>query len=320
MGFQIIWTAYEGTESGYRKLKGKSLEDLYSSLKSRGVAILSSMIIGFPYQDRAQIVKEFDRLMALGPTLTQILIYFAFPGTPFHKQVVAEGRYLPEYQNNPDLRRWDGFAMHFKHPKFEAPELEALQKELYRQDFLQLGPSLVRLMRVWLEGYQNLRNSQKPLLRARAEHLWQEIMTALPGIYPAMLVGPTRKTRAQARQLLCEIRREMGTFPLQERLMGWATLPLATWTWLTSKLRIFQQPALLRIEHRVPPAHHRWKTKSTVMRLQGGFHAKPLQVLAEDLARNTRDLLAFVFPKSFGYNEEFSTRAATQPLAIDQDN
>ena len=43
-------------------------------------------------------------------------------------------------------------------------------------------------------------------------------------------------------------------------------------------------------------------------------------LLAEDLARNARDLLAFVFPKSFGYNEEFSTSAATQPLALDQDD
>ena len=319
MGFGTIWTAYEGTESGYRKLKGTSLEDLYSSLKSRGVALLSSMIIGFPYQDRAQIVKEFDRLMALGPSLTQILIYFAFPGTPFHKQVLAEGRYLPEYQDNPDLRRWDGFSMHFKHANFEAPELEALQKELYRQDFLQLGPSLVRLIRVWMEGYKNLRNSPKPLLRARAERLWQEVIAALPGIYPAMLVGPTRESRAQARRLLYEIRHEMGGLPLRERLIGWATLPLATWTWLTSKLNIFQQPGLLRIEHRVPPLQRRWQAKSSVMRLQGGFHAKPFRVLAEDLSRNASDLLTEIFP-SFASKEDFSTSAATQPLTIDPGN
>jgi len=320
MGFEIIWTAFEGTESGYRKLQGKSLEDLYSSLRSRGVAVLSSMIIGFPYQDRAQIIKEFDHLMALGPSLTQILIYFAFPGTPFHKQVLAEGRYLPEYQHNPDLRRWDGFAMHFKHAQFEAPELEALQKELYRQDFSQLGPSLVRLIRVWLEGYRHLRNSPNPLLRARAQRLWEEAIEALPGLYPAMLLGPTRDTRSEARQLFGEIRQEIGGLSLGQRLTGWGTLLPVTWTWLTSKLRIFQQPALLRIEHRIPPAHRRWKTKSTVMRLQGGFQAKPLQVLAEDLVRNSKDLLAFVLPKSFGHNEEFSTGAATQPLAIDQDN
>jgi len=127
-----------------------------------------------------------------------------------------------------------------------------------------------------------------------------------------MLVGPTRRTRAQARQLLCEILREMGTFPLQERLMGWATLPLATWTWLTFKLNIFQQPGLLRIEHRVSPVQRRWKAKSSVMRLQGGFHADPLRVLAEDLSRNVSDLLTGVFPPSSASSEELSTSAAEQ--------
>ncbi|MEE8348086.1 MAG: B12-binding domain-containing radical SAM protein [Acidobacteriota bacterium] len=319
MGFGIIWTAYEGTESGYQKLQGQSLETLYSSLRSRGVAVLSSMIIGFPYQDRAQILQEFDRLMKLGPALTQILIYFAFPGTPFHKQVLEEERYLPEYQKNPDLRRWDGFAMHFKHPHFEAPELEALQKELYQQDFQRLGPSMVRLVQVWLEGYRTLRTSANPLLRARAERLRQEVIETLPGLYPAMLLGPNRATRAEARQLFNEIRAEIGSLSLGQRLTGWGTLPLVAWTWLASRLRIFQQPALLRIEHRVPPDQCRSKAKSAVMRLQGGFHARPVQVLAEDLARNAKDVLTHFLPKGWGDNEEFSTRAATQPLAVDVD-
>ncbi len=128
------------------------------------------------------------------------------------------------------------------------------------------------------------------------------------------------KARAEARRLSREIRLEMGGLSLGQRLAGWATLLLVSWKWLTSKLRLFQQPALLRIEHRIPPAHRRWKHKSTVMRLQGGLHARPLRVLAEDLARNARDLIAFVFPGSFGDSEEYSTSAATQPLAMDQDD
>ena len=169
MGFDTIWTAFEGEQAGYGKLKGTNLEELYTSLKSRGVALLTSMIIGFPYQDAPGLRKEFDRLMDLSPSMTQILIYFAFPTTPFHAQVVAEDRYLPEYKKEPDLRRWDGFAMHFKHPNFSAPELEGLQKKFYREDFERLGPSIMRLIRVWLEGYKNHRESDIPLLRARAE-------------------------------------------------------------------------------------------------------------------------------------------------------
>jgi len=170
--------------------------------------------------------------------------------------------------------------MHFKHPEFSAPELEALQRELYRQDFLQLGPSLVRLMRIWLQGYKNLRNSPKPLLRARAERQRQEVMAGLPGIYPAMIVGPTPQSRAQARRLFHEICLEMGGLPLRERLKGWATLPLAAWTWLSGK---------------------------------------PFRVLAEDLSRNARDLLTGMFPR-LASKEEFSTSAATQPLTIDPEN
>jgi len=55
------------------------------------------------------------------------------------------------------------------------------------------------------------------------------------------------------------------------------------------------------------------------MRLQGGFHANPLRVLAEDLSRNARDLLTGVFPRSSASSEELSTSAATQPLTIDPD-
>jgi hypothetical protein len=55
MGFDIIWTAFEGTNSGYKKLRGVKLDSLYRGLKSRGIAILSSMIIGFPYQNQQKV-------------------------------------------------------------------------------------------------------------------------------------------------------------------------------------------------------------------------------------------------------------------------
>ncbi len=310
MGFDTVWTAFEGSESGYRKLKGKPLEELYSQLNSRGVSILSSMIIGFPYQNRTQILKEFDRLMSLGPSLTQILIYFAFPGTPFHKQVIAEDRYLPEYRRNPDLRRWDGFSMHFKHPEFRAPELEALQRQFYRQDFKTLGPSIIRLIRVWFEGFKNLQHSESLLLRMRAEQKTSIILDALPAIFPAAVFGPNAKTRGQARQLFYEIRKSLGPIPLITYLRAFATPILAAWTWAAEKLNIFQQPGLLRVEYAGgKPAHFKRPT-SSITRLQGGFHARPWRVFAEDMGRNTRCIFRKVFPSH--QKETLSTSAATR--------
>lgn len=283
MGFETIWTAFEGTSSGYGKLKGKSLDELYASLKSRGINILSSMIIGFPYQDREQIMKEFDYLMKLGPSLYQVLIYFAFPGTPFHQQVLLEGRYLPQYQENPDLRRWDGFAMHFKHPNFTASELEALQKELFRQDYQRLGPSILRLLKVWQEGAETLKNSESLLLRTRAEKLRETVVDSLPAVTPAILFGPTMASRKDALRFFVRVIRNEGGLSLKNAVFSLLSPVLAVWTWLMLRLGLFQQPALLRVEHRSAVM----ETRQEITRIQGGFQASPVRALAEDLVNQT---------------------------------
>jgi len=249
MGFDIIWTAFEGTESNFSKLEGKSLSELYSSLRSRGVALLSSMIIGFPYQNRAKIMEEFRIFTGLRPALWQVLIYFAFPGTPLHRRMLEENRFLPEYRENPDYRTFDGFSMHFIHPHFSASELKGLQRDLYRKSFEILGPSLLQVIRVWFEGYRNLRNSSNRLLNGRAKQMREYVRGAVPALYPAMLFGPNRARRVDARLLFDEIRRETGGLSLKERLLCFVATALSFWTWLATKLNISQQPKLLRTEY-----------------------------------------------------------------------
>jgi hypothetical protein len=140
--------------------------------------------------------------------------------------------------------------MHFKHAHFTPTELEDLQKELYRKCYEVLGPSMVRVLRAWFKGYQNMKDSSKPLLSHRAERMRRYVRKALPGIYPAILFGPNRERRAEARMFLKEIENDLGSLSFKERLQCWGTVPLSFWTWMTEKLGIFQQPRLLRIEHR----------------------------------------------------------------------
>jgi haloalkane dehalogenase len=249
MGFETIWVAFESPSAGYAKMKGRELGALFRDLQSRGIAILSSMIIGFPHQDRAAILSDFELLMSLEPSFTQILIYFAFPGTPFYAQAIAENRYLPQYREHPDYRRWDGFSMHFKHPHLTAPEVEALQRELYRRDFERLGPSLMRVTRVFFNGYMKLRNSPNPLLRARAERLRAFCRSVVPGIFPALLFGPSKESRRRARELLRDIERETGALTLGEKVKGAGVILLSGWTWFTLRMNLFQQPKLLRLEY-----------------------------------------------------------------------
>jgi hypothetical protein len=139
--------------------------------------------------------------------------------------------------------------MHFKHPHLKPEEVENLQREMYRQDFVRLGPSLVRVARVWFEGYMNLRHSQNPLLRARARRMRTFCRSAVAGLFPAILFGPSREARRRARELLRDIRRESGMLTLAEKAAGAGAVALSGWTWLTMRMKLFQQPRLLRIEY-----------------------------------------------------------------------
>ena len=50
-------------------------------------------------------------------------------------------------------------------------------------------------------------------------------------------------------QILKEIEAELGHLTLGERIACWATLPLVALTSLTAKLKLFQQPRMLRLEY-----------------------------------------------------------------------
>jgi hypothetical protein len=76
------------------------------------------------------------------------------------------------------------------------------------------------------------------------------VRSALPGLYPAIFFGPNEDRKNEAREFLKNIEQELGPVTPKERLFGWATLPFTAWTWLAERFDVFQQPRLLRIEHR----------------------------------------------------------------------
>ncbi len=283
MGFTLVWNAFEGTAAGYGKQEGRRIDELYADLRAVGCGQLTSMIIGFPYQDEARMRAEFEQLMALEPSMVQCLIYFAFPGTPFHEQVIAEGRYRPELQAAPDLRRWDGFAMHFTHPKIDRPEVvEALQRELYREDFRRLGPTPMRLARVWLTGFTELRHDPDPLLRARAELLRDEVRGVLPLLRTAAMFAPSPEVRARAELLRADIIRLTGRPSASELVRERLAPALYLGARLTRATGLLQQPGLLRTEHRTP-AETASRRTDLVHRLQGSVHAGLRTALLDEL-------------------------------------
>lgn len=248
MGIDGMWIGYEGTRSGYAKLSGRPVGEIFREYREHGITILASMIVGFPYQTPEIIAEELSGLLALRPVLSQFLIYGPCPGTPFYDQVVREGKLLPAVAEDPELfyRRGSGFYAMVSHPSMTPDQIEAAQQRCFEEDFRRLGPVLHRSVERWLEGYLKLRESPSAFLRAKAERIAADLRKAYPLFLAGRLFGPTAQVRRWIGRLQERLHLALGSPTWKERLQAVGAVGLACWTGLTLSLGLFQHPPLVR--------------------------------------------------------------------------
>ncbi len=254
MGVDGLWIGYEGTRSGYAKQAGRPVDELFRELRAHGISVLSSMIVGLPYQTDEVIDEELSGLLALRPTLAQFLIYGPVPGTPFFEQVVREGRLTDEMTADPE-RFWKsstGFRAMVKHPVMSGAEIEAAQERCYREDFRRLGPSIFRSLETWLLGHEKLKGSDNPSLREKAARFAADVRKAYPIFLAGRLLAPGREMRRAIGDLQRRVHASLGRATLAERIASVAGVAMAAFTGLTLRLGLFQHPKLIRHTFRMP--------------------------------------------------------------------
>ena len=313
MGIDGFWIGYEGTRSGYAKQQGRPADEILTELREHGITVLTSMIVGFDYQNKEVVASEFDGLMKLKPSLAQFLIYGPVPGTPFHERVIRENLLHDRYTTDKDLyyRRADGFTTMMKHPTLSPAEIEEIQQWCFDQDYQRLGPSIFRTMEARLLGYKRLKDSPNPLLRGKAAYYAREMRHAYPIFLAGRLFGPNPAIRSWIGDLEKSIQAELGAPTLLERVMSVTAIGAAAWTKFTLKFNLFQHPGKIRKTYRLPgrkSAHQLWEEiqgkvsipslsihveqhefrKQVVMRLNGALSAAE----AEGLGQRIRDSLA----------------------------
>jgi haloalkane dehalogenase len=181
MGLDWIWVGYEGQRAGYAKMDGKGFKELFSELHDHGISVMASMIIGFDYQTPEIIQQEFEDLMSLRPSMCQFLIYGPPTGTPLYARLAKDGRLDAEVMA--DHSRLDGYTLAFHHPTIGRDEMSSIQRDLCRQEFEILGPSVFRVADDWAAGHVNLRNHPEPRVRAKAERYGKDahkVLSVLP--------------------------------------------------------------------------------------------------------------------------------------------
>jgi haloalkane dehalogenase len=251
-GVDGVWVGYEGKRSGYAKQQGKPVEELIPELRSHGITVLSSMMLGFEYQTPDIIREEMAEFLALRPTYAQFLIYGPTPGTPFFERVMKEGRLRPEMAADPEryYRHCDGFTSMVVHPTMKPGEIEALQRECFDTDFRVNGPSILRSVEVWFQGWKRYHNSASAYLRAKAERWAEEVRRAYPLFRVAKQSGPTPEAAAR---LEAEIRAALGPPRLGQRALSVLAPLAAAWTGITLRHDLFQHPRLVRRDYRTTP-------------------------------------------------------------------
>ena len=254
MGIDGIWIGYEGTRSGYSKQSGKPVHELIRELRENGIAVLTSMIIGFDYQTPEVISQELDGLMDLRPELAQFLIYSPPPGTPFYDRVISQDLMRSNYIEDADKRWHDGcgFNSIVKHPTMSSSEIEDIQYWCFEQDFQRLGPSIYRFVEMWCLRYKKWRVSSSDFLQKKAASLTKDIRKAYLMFLVGRLLGPNSYIRSWIRELEHKVHTELGKPTLVERLMSLSALGAAAWTALKLRLNIFQHPHLGRVSFRMP--------------------------------------------------------------------
>lgn len=252
MGITGVWIGYEGKKSGYAKQQGKDPALLFQELRENGITILSSMIVGFDYQNAEIIKQELSELLSLKPTFAQFLIYGPTPGTPFYQRIFEERKLIPELQADHETyyRKCTGFYGMVKHPTLSSRQLEELQQMCFEEDFKQLGPSIIRSVDNWLLGYQKFLNHPSEILRKRAQMHKEDVINALPIFMAAKYLGPSKQARDFARDLEKKIKITFKVNPILLAVKSGIVFLMACWTALCIKFKWFQHPRLTRLDYR----------------------------------------------------------------------
>jgi len=281
MGIDGFWIGYEGTRSNYAKQQGRPIADVLTEFREHGITVLTSMIVGFDYQNREVVAEELDGLMKLKPALAQFLIYGPVPGTPFYERIIKENLLQDVYTTDKDLfyRRADGFRTMIKHPTLSPEQIEEIQRWCFEQDFQRLGPSLYRVLEGRLLGYLKLKDSPNPLLRQKADYYANELRFAYPVFLPGRWLGPNAAVRKWIGDLEQRIHMEFGRPTLNQRCKSLLAVGAAIWTALTLKLDLFQHPKLQRTAYRLP--EKQWSAFDMWEEFQRNFSAPNFSVQVE---------------------------------------
>ncbi|MGA3208287.1 MAG: cobalamin-dependent protein [Syntrophales bacterium] len=169
LGIGWVWMGLEGESSDYNKLHGVDTPDLVQLLQSHGIRVLGSSIIGLENHKPENMDSIIDYAVGHETVFHQFMLYTPISGTPLYEKHKQEGTLLAESEL-PDADSHGQYRFNYRHPYIKDGQEEKYILEAFRRDFKFNGPSILRLIRVLLNGWQMHKNHPR---RVRERFAWE---------------------------------------------------------------------------------------------------------------------------------------------------
>lgn len=229
LGISWIWMGLESPKSQYSKLNGADTIELTRELRSHGIKLLGSTIIGLEHHTPYNIRDEIDFAVSHATDFHQFMLYTPVPGTPLFFEMREQGRLL-----DVDLADIHGqFKFNFQHAAISRDDSKRFLDWAFRRDFEVNGPSLFRIIETSYQGWMRYKNHPDPRVRERFRWQAAQFRHSYSGALWAMerqLKETNETISARVRELRKQVEAEFGLISkCAARVVGPVMLWSARW-------------------------------------------------------------------------------------------
>ncbi len=202
-------------EGGYSKRAGDATK-VFKMLHGSGVGTTGAWMCGWDWHTHENIQEDLDWFVNLEPTLNQLARLCPFHGTRLYDRLKEEGRV-----DDVPFEEVHFYGGGMRHTNFEPQELMRLIERGYHQLYETWGSTVVRILKVNLNGYEFCRQARAKELRTqRAEWHQRRARETWPLLAANMRFAPNGYVRQNIRKLDARFRRLFGEPSRAEKLLS----------------------------------------------------------------------------------------------------
>jgi radical SAM superfamily enzyme YgiQ (UPF0313 family) len=254
MGVSWVWMGLESPKAGYSKLQGNDVRQLTRELHEHGIRVQGSTIVGLEHHTPDNIVEEIEAAIAHQTDFHQFMLYTPVPGTPLYKEMAEQGRLLTD-MDPADIH--GQFKFNFRHAAISREDSKRFLDWAFWRDFESNGPSLYRMCRTVLNGWQRYKDHPDPRVRERFAREAKKLNSAYNAALWAMEKEFKKVNRSVSDQIH-KLRREVEKeFPVVAFLTAAALGPVLLWTTRREERRLalgrtYEPPTFIERRNWVP--------------------------------------------------------------------